>query len=276
MIEKEKPRIFVSHTATDKVFARYIAFRLKELGYSVWFDDWEIAVGDSIVEKVFNGLGASDALIVVLSPTSVLSRWVKEELNVGVMRRIQAKDIRILPVLIETCDVPIPLTHLRYADFRKSREEGMGHLLEGIRPGHLLWKSLAQLDEDYCRLFNELITKRELNEVSVLLKIYDLLRSALDLRYEIELRRTGGEIRTGDLFDEIMFLYRKGLDVRSSAWNELVQIRSSIAHGNRNGFSRKLAARWFDPFSRKLAAKWFDPQNLAHLKGIMRLLCCDR
>jgi len=99
---ESKPRVFVSHSSKDKGFVQNFSLDLRRLGFTVWYDDWGIAIGDSIVEKVFEGLNSSDTLIIVLSPNSIDSRWVREELNTAVMRRLSENDIRILPVLIES------------------------------------------------------------------------------------------------------------------------------------------------------------------------------
>ncbi len=75
-----KTRVFVSHSSKDQQFVDQFASELRRFGFDVWYDQWEIAVGDSIVEKVFEGLEASDTLVIVLSTASIGSRWVKEEL----------------------------------------------------------------------------------------------------------------------------------------------------------------------------------------------------
>src|ERR1017187_7399296 len=61
-----RPRVFISHTSSDKSFVRRLAEELRTYNFRVWYDEWEVGIGDSIVEKVFEGLAASDALIVVL------------------------------------------------------------------------------------------------------------------------------------------------------------------------------------------------------------------
>ena len=136
MKEIVKPRVFISCTAQDKDSARLLARKLRIFKHEVLYNEWEIAVGDSIVEKVFDGLKASDTLILVLSPSSVQSRCVREELNVAVMRRIPENDIRILPVMVATCEVPPSLKHLRYADFRDDPEDGLASLLDSLTPGY--------------------------------------------------------------------------------------------------------------------------------------------
>jgi len=50
----------------------------------VWYDKWEIKVGDSLIEKIQEGLDIHDYLAIILSPESVSSEWVKRELNSAV------------------------------------------------------------------------------------------------------------------------------------------------------------------------------------------------
>ena len=51
-------------------------------GIHVWFDEWEINVGDSITSKIQDGLQESSLLVIILSTNSTCSPWVKKELNV--------------------------------------------------------------------------------------------------------------------------------------------------------------------------------------------------
>ena len=119
-----KKRIFLSHTAQDKPLIERLAIALRDYGFEVWFDKWEIKVGDSIVSKINDGLHASDLLLVALSKGSVESDWVKEELNTALMRQLSKKNIQVLPALIEPCDIPPLLEHRRY----------VGRGLQGVVP----------------------------------------------------------------------------------------------------------------------------------------------
>ncbi|MBE0564925.1 MAG: toll/interleukin-1 receptor domain-containing protein [Krumholzibacteria bacterium] len=104
------PRVFLSHASEDKErFVFRLAEQLRERGIDVWLDFWEILPGDSLVDKIFNeGLRNASAVILVLSQFSVSKPWVKEELNAAVVGRIQ-KGARIIPVVLDGCDVPEPL-----------------------------------------------------------------------------------------------------------------------------------------------------------------------
>lgn len=226
-----KPRVFISHSSLDKVFVGDLASKLASLEVDVWYDDWEIAVGDSIVEKVFAALQASDSLLIVLSPASVASRWVREELSVAVMRRLSECDIRIFPVLAATCEIPVPLKHIRYADFRNDPVAAFDMLVEGISPTRVKWVILRALQEQFDVLCDDIRRSAPADSADQkLLEVYTLLEQALDVRTEIEFR--DGSPRSGTLrfFDKIQFLVEKGIDLRSVVWNALVHYVSCIMH----------------------------------------------
>lgn len=103
----DNPVVFLSHASEDKArFVVAFAEKLRANGVDVWLDKWEILPGDSLVDKIFEeGLKNAAAVIVVISTSSVGKPWVREELNVGVVKRIE-KGTRLIPVIID--DVPIP------------------------------------------------------------------------------------------------------------------------------------------------------------------------
>jgi hypothetical protein len=101
------PKVFVSHASEDrKRFVMAFAQRLRENGVDAWLDQWEMKPGDSLVDKIFEeGLGNAQAVVIVLSAASVNKPWVREELNVSVVKRLQ-KGLKIIPVVIDRCEVP--------------------------------------------------------------------------------------------------------------------------------------------------------------------------
>lgn len=115
MTDREHPKVFVSHASEDKDrFARPFALRLRGEGIDAWFDEWEIAPGHSLVDKIFEeGLKNASAVIIVLSNTSVSKPWVREELNTSVVNRI-TRQTRIIPVIIDDCEVPESLRSILY------------------------------------------------------------------------------------------------------------------------------------------------------------------
>lgn len=107
MAEPQAPKVFVSHASEDKDrFVISFARKLRENGVDAWVDQWEMAPGDSLVDKIFEeGLKAAQAIIIILSTHSVNKPWVREELNAGVVNRI-TRNTKIIPVIIDDCDVP--------------------------------------------------------------------------------------------------------------------------------------------------------------------------
>ena len=129
----EPPTLFLCHASEDKSFVDRVALELDKRALFAWYDKREIFVGDSIVEKVNDGLKTSDFLIAVLSPRSIGKPWVVREMSSTLMRQLDEKGIRILPLVMETCEIPPLLVDLKYADFRSSFDAGFRELLAAIQ-----------------------------------------------------------------------------------------------------------------------------------------------
>jgi len=72
---------FISHSSKDKAFVRQLAADLVAAGVQVWIDEQRVKVGDSIPERVAQGVADSDFFLIVISSASVGSAWVQKELN---------------------------------------------------------------------------------------------------------------------------------------------------------------------------------------------------
>ena len=109
------PRVFACHASEDKErFVISFATALRSRGIDVWVDQWEICPGDSLVRKIFDeGIGSADAAMIVPSPYSVIKPWVREESDSAFVARVE-RQVRIIPVIIENCDIPLPIRHLKY------------------------------------------------------------------------------------------------------------------------------------------------------------------
>lgn len=126
-------KVFVSHSSTDRPIAERLAFGLQAVGYGSWFAEWELRPGDSIVTKIEAALSASDVLLVVLSKRSIVSEWVQRELNTVLMAQLSGQNVRVIPVLIEDCEIPALLRDTIYVDLRSQFEKGFLSLLDALR-----------------------------------------------------------------------------------------------------------------------------------------------
>jgi len=128
------PSAFLAHSSEDKLIVERIANDLEAISVNVWFDKWALRVGDSLLEKIAEGISSNDFLVVFLSSFSVSSKWVQLELNAGLMRELEENRVVVLPVLLSDCDVPALLKAKKWADFRPGYERGLDDLLCAVFP----------------------------------------------------------------------------------------------------------------------------------------------
>lgn len=90
-------KLFISHASEDKDdLVRPLVAELKK-DFDVWFDEYELKLGDSLRGKIDAGLRACDYGIVVLSPSFFAKKWTVEELN-GLFALEDANAKLILPI----------------------------------------------------------------------------------------------------------------------------------------------------------------------------------
>jgi hypothetical protein len=110
------PDIFLSYSTKDKALANALVNDLRKNGISVWYDADEILVGHDIVDKVYDGIRNSKYLAILLTPNSINSKWVKQELNYAKVLQIEESQVTILPLLYRDCELPSALRTKKYAD----------------------------------------------------------------------------------------------------------------------------------------------------------------
>jgi len=94
--------IFISHASEDKDrFVRPLAGALREAGLTVWYDEWELEVGDSLVDRVNDGLARSRFGVVILSPGFFRKNWPRTELQALATLEIRDGRTRLLPVWLD-------------------------------------------------------------------------------------------------------------------------------------------------------------------------------
>lgn len=154
------PKVFVSHASEDKdKFVEKFARKLIGDGIDAWLDKWEMKPGDSIVDRIFEeGIKNANAILIVLSNTSVQKSWVREEMNAGFVKRIKDKT-KLIPIVIDDCDIPESLKSTYWirindlSDYSKEYDEIKMAILGttnkptlGSAPRHTLVDQLSYYD----------------------------------------------------------------------------------------------------------------------------------
>lgn len=97
-VRKHKFDVFISHASEDKDdLVRPLANALARAGYRVWYDEFELRVGDGLSKSIDHGLSQSSYGLVVLSPSFFAKNWPRYELD-GLIARQMVGEKVILPV----------------------------------------------------------------------------------------------------------------------------------------------------------------------------------
>jgi len=91
--------VFICHASEDKDdFVRPLAEKLRQQHLDVWYDEFSLKIGDSLTQKIDEGLSKSRYGIVVLSQKFFKNPWAKRELNGLTVREMVEKKDLILPI----------------------------------------------------------------------------------------------------------------------------------------------------------------------------------
>jgi energy-coupling factor transporter ATP-binding protein EcfA2 len=95
-----------------------------------------------------------DYLIVILSPASVSSGWVREELRMALHKGIAGRKFTVIPVLRAKCEIPGFLRDRKYVDMRPAADyqAGLEKIVRKIRGGLEFKDSLQKFQHDLQRL----------------------------------------------------------------------------------------------------------------------------
>jgi len=131
--------VFFSHSSLDQEFASEIVGLLRRHGIPVWYSEINIVGAQQWHDEIGAALRRCDWLVVLLSPNSVQSIWVKREVLFSL--KDNRYNERIIPVLYEQCDydqLSWTLSLHQMVDFTQDFESGCRALLRvwgvGYRP----------------------------------------------------------------------------------------------------------------------------------------------
>jgi hypothetical protein len=123
-------RLFLSHSRVDQGFALKLAEDLRARGFTVWIDQEAIPTGTNWDVEIEKGVAQADVVLVILSPASVDSPRVRNEVALA-----EGERKPIFPILYQPCKVPMNLIRLQHVDFTTSYERGVERLVNDMSAG---------------------------------------------------------------------------------------------------------------------------------------------
>jgi hypothetical protein len=124
--------VFISHRRSDTKEAERLANEVRRAGHQVWFDEWEINIGDSIIERMNKGLSGTTYFVVCYSSAGIEVPWMGREWLSALARQLDGHSVKILPVLLTRGAPPAILADIKYADLTKEWSTGIKLLLRAI------------------------------------------------------------------------------------------------------------------------------------------------
>lgn len=116
------PLVFISHSSRDKEVAIRLASEFRDRGLDIWIDHERIEFGESIPNAIEKGLTQSQCLVVIVSQAFRESKWCRAEYEPLLVKEIEQSLILVIPILIESCEMPTLLSQKLFADLREQSE----------------------------------------------------------------------------------------------------------------------------------------------------------
>lgn len=124
----EAPKIFISHSRHDAVFARSLVDALVDAGLVPWIDVESIPDGSTWPREIEKAVEACAAMVVIMSAAARASEWVERE-------TLKALDLHkpVFIALIDDTRMPLHLLNRQYTDFRTQPEAALARLIAALR-----------------------------------------------------------------------------------------------------------------------------------------------
>lgn len=115
---------FLSYSRADERFALRLANDLRAQGVSIFVDQWDIRPSEHWDRAIERAVDCCRGLVVVVSPRSIASDNVMDEISFAIEKRKA-----VLPVMIEKCVLPLRITRMHVIDGTGSYETALQQCL---------------------------------------------------------------------------------------------------------------------------------------------------
>jgi hypothetical protein len=117
--------IFFSYSRSDSEFVLKLAKDLRKAGANIWLDQLDIKPGSHWDSSIETALNKSTDLIIILSPASVASNNVMDEVSFAL-----ETNKTVIPVLLAECEVPFRLRRVQRVNFTGDYQAALNQLMD--------------------------------------------------------------------------------------------------------------------------------------------------
>jgi hypothetical protein len=126
-------KVFISFSHKNQPEVERVAARLVAAGIETELETGRGNWGDNLIEKISQGAGTADYLLVMLTPSYLESVWSQQELTTWRLKEVGAAQAFIVPVLLAPVDIPSVLQDRRCFDLCADRfESGITDLIDMV------------------------------------------------------------------------------------------------------------------------------------------------
>lgn len=171
--------VFLSHNRLQKPWVRELYSFLISQGLKVFFDEESILPGQNIVVAIEEALATSRHVVLIISRSSLASKWVAMESQLSVHDDPDATKRKIVPVIIESIDfrkARLSLQTLNCIDLSRShtREDRLRFMLKHI--------GIRNIDDIEAKDLSQLLSLTLVSEPDTLMvgSVHDVLNWGWD------------------------------------------------------------------------------------------------
>ncbi|GIP50031.1 hypothetical protein J53TS2_36220 [Paenibacillus sp. J53TS2] len=131
--------VFVSFAKEDQSFAERLSAELVKKQVIVFFDQWELKVGNKLTDRLTKEINEAEFICIILSKASVEvlksedQRWFKREFELALELEKNVGNDIIIPIIIDDCEIPTELQDKVRSNFNiKGFDEGIKEILLAV------------------------------------------------------------------------------------------------------------------------------------------------
>lgn len=132
-------KVFINYSPKDEDLATELVARLEAAGLHAWFNKREVLPGDNWAEKTSEGLKESNAMVVLLTPNSLESEAVQNNISYALGDKSFRQ--RLIPVMVGDVDkfdsdrIPWILKRLKPVSLGKDRptDAGFNQIVQALK-----------------------------------------------------------------------------------------------------------------------------------------------